>query len=123
MAVGREIKKKIRGRVDDLFAGLRGKSDASFAEIEKFVIVSVFTLGRLLLAYFLALRQERSSSLIRDYRRRRFTKRAAAIGSNTGERNINEGVERTIAQRRSLLYCFLSLLSSVLRAISSPLRK
>lgn len=71
----KDIKKKIRRCVDDLFAGLRTKSEASFTEVERVVIVSVFALGRLFLEYFLALRQERSSSLIRGYRRRRFTKR------------------------------------------------
>lgn len=72
----KDVKKRIRKRVDDLIVGIRAKSDeVSFAEVERFVIVGVFGLGRLLLQYFLALRQERSSSLIRDYRRRGFTKR------------------------------------------------
>ena len=74
----KEIKKKIRATVENLIGRLRVRDDnTSFAQAEELVIASVFALGRLFLAYFLALRQERSSSVIRDYVRRRFTKRRA----------------------------------------------
>jgi hypothetical protein len=72
----RRIKAKIQAHVSGIFEFLERKDDTrSLGEVERDLIGRVFTLGRLLLAYFLARRQERSGKAVASWLRRGFRRR------------------------------------------------
>lgn len=74
----KEIRKTIESSVKEILASLKShQEEIRFGEVERQVIHVVFALGRLFLAFFLAVRQERSGSLIKRFRARRFAKRRA----------------------------------------------
>lgn len=75
-AKARKIKAKVRSHLEEMFSFLEKKNDTrSFDEVERGLIDLVFTLGRLLLVYFLARREESSRAQVRGWLRRGFRKR------------------------------------------------
>jgi hypothetical protein len=65
------IKEKVKSQVDAIFSHLERKNDdRSFDEVERGLIGLVFALGRLLLAYYCARREESSEGLVKRCLRR-----------------------------------------------------
>lgn len=70
----RQIKKRIVATVVQMVSGLK-QDTRLFTEVEQSLVRQVFALGRLFLAYYFAVRQERSSPDIRWFRKMRYQKR------------------------------------------------
>jgi len=72
-----QIRTKIKAHVDEVFAFLDRKNDRrSFDEVERCLKDLLFALGRLFLAFYLALREERSKEEVGKWVRRGYRRRA-----------------------------------------------
>ena len=72
----RQINKRIVATVDQILSELKQRQDSRlFTEVEQRLVTQVFVLGRLFLAYYFAVRQERSSPDIRRLRKMQYQKR------------------------------------------------